>query len=108
MDYKEVGETASKLLVYAKDMGLPEEIRGEMHAAAIMLFGVEEALRAAEAAEARAEKAERERDILIKWIHGECWSCVRRYDCNSRLGPHRKCWEFDQSILQRHQGNSTC
>lgn len=62
MDYKEAGETASKLLAYAKDMGLPEEIRDEIHAAAIMLFGVEEALRAAEAAENRAEKAERERD----------------------------------------------
>ena len=60
------------------------------------------------AATARAEQAERERDFLIKLIHGECWACVRRYDCNSRLGPHRKCWEFDQSILQVRQGNSTC
>ena len=65
-------------------------------------------LKLRKAAEARAEQAERERDFLIKLIHGECWACVRRYDCNSRLGPHRKCWEFDQSILQVRQGNSTC
>ena len=59
------GETASKLLSYSKDMDIPEDVRAEIHAAAIMLFGVEEALRAAEVAEARAEKAERERDAAV-------------------------------------------
>lgn len=55
--HKEAGEAASKLLAYAKGVDIPEEIRDEMHAAAIMLFGVDEALSAAEDAEGRLEEA---------------------------------------------------
>ena len=49
---------------------------------------------------ARAEKAERERDTLIKRTSGDCWSCIRRYECNSRRGPHNRCWEFDNWLLE--------
>lgn len=48
----------------------------------------------------RAEKAERERDTLIKRTSGDCWSCIRRYECNSRRGPHNRCWEFDNWLLK--------
>ena len=41
-----------------------------------------------------------ERDALIKRTAGDCWSCVRRYECNSRKGPHRRCWEFDPWLLK--------
>lgn len=27
------------------------------------------------------------RDALIKRTAGECWACIRRYECNSRKGP---------------------
>lgn len=53
-----------------------------------------------EEAEARAEKAESERDTLIKRTSGDCWSCIRRYECNSRRGPHNRCWEFDNWLLK--------
>ena len=51
-------------------------------------------------AEAREKKAERERDTLIKRTSGDCWSCIRRYECNSRRGPHNRCWEFDNWLLK--------
>lgn len=41
-----------------------------------------------------------ERDALIKRAAGECWACIRRYECNSRKGPHRRCWEFDSWLLK--------
>lgn len=41
-----------------------------------------------------------ERDALIKRTAGDCWSCVRRYECNDRKGPHRRCWEFDPQLLK--------
>ena len=41
-----------------------------------------------------------ERDALIKRAAGECWACIRRYECNSRKGPHRRCWEFDPWLLK--------
>ena len=41
-----------------------------------------------------------ERDALIKRTTGECWSCIRRYECNSRKGPHSRCWEFDPWLLK--------
>ena len=41
-----------------------------------------------------------ERDALIKRTAGDCWSCIRRYECNSRKGPHRRCWEFDPWLLK--------
>ena len=41
-----------------------------------------------------------ERDALIKRTAGDCWSCVRRYECNSRKGPHSRCWEFDPWLLK--------
>ena len=41
-----------------------------------------------------------ERDALIKRTAGDCWSCIRRYECNSRKGPHSRCWEFDPRLLK--------
>ena len=41
-----------------------------------------------------------ERDALIKRTAGDCWSCIRRYECNSRKGPHIRCWEFDPWLLK--------
>lgn len=41
-----------------------------------------------------------ERDALIKRTAGECWACIRRYECNSRKGPHSRCWEFDPWLLK--------
>ena len=41
-----------------------------------------------------------ERDALIKRTSGGCWSCIRRYECNSRKGPHSRCWEFDPWLLK--------
>ena len=41
-----------------------------------------------------------ERDALIKRTAGDCWSCIRRYECNSRKGPHSRCWEFDPWLLK--------
>lgn len=40
------------------------------------------------------------RDALIKRTAGDCWSCIRRYECNSRKGPHSRCWEFDPWLLK--------
>ena len=41
-----------------------------------------------------------ERDALIKRTAGDCWSCIRRYECNSRKGSHSRCWEFDPWLLK--------
>ena len=41
-----------------------------------------------------------ERDALIKRTAGECWACIRRYECNSRKGSHSRCWEFDPWLLK--------
>ena len=41
-----------------------------------------------------------ERDALIKRTAGDCWSCIRRYECNNRKGPHKRCWEFDPWLLR--------
>ena len=41
-----------------------------------------------------------ERDALIKRTAGECWACIRRYECNSRKGPHSRCREFDPWLLK--------
>lgn len=41
-----------------------------------------------------------ERDALIKRTAGECWACIRRYECNSRKAPHSRCWEFDPWLLK--------
>lgn len=46
------------------------------------------------------EKAKGERDRLIARTKGECWTCIRRYECNSRRGPHKRCWEFDEMLLK--------
>ena len=43
-----------------------------------------------------------ERDALIKRTAGDCWSCIRRYECNSRKGPHSRCWEFDPWLLKEN------
>lgn len=41
-----------------------------------------------------------ERDALIKRTAGECWACIRRYECNSRKGPHSRCREFNPWLLK--------
>jgi ABC-type uncharacterized transport system fused permease/ATPase subunit len=46
------------------------------------------------------ERVVEDRDNLIKRTREKCWSCIRRYECNSRHGPHKRCWEFDASLLR--------
>ena len=41
-----------------------------------------------------------ERNALIKRTADECWACIRRSECNSRRGPHSRCWEFDPWLLK--------
>lgn len=55
---------------------------------------------AANSYKAELEKVKGERDRLIARTKGECWTCIRRYECNSRRGPHKKCWEFDEMLLK--------
>ena len=45
------------------------------------------------------QRAATERDVLISRLRGKCWACSRRYDCDSRRGPHSKCWTFYPQIL---------
>lgn len=53
-----------------------------------------------ERAESALKKVKGERDRLIARTKGECWTCIRRYECNSRRGPHKRCWEFDEMLLK--------
>ena len=46
------------------------------------------------------DKARMERDNLIRRTSRQCWSCIRRYECNSRRGSHKRCWEFDTALLR--------
>ena len=51
-------------------------------------------------ARAELDRVTAERNALIKRTAGDCWACIRRYECNSRKGPHRRCWEFDPWLLK--------
>lgn len=55
---------------------------------------------AANSCKAELEKVRDERDRLIARTKGECWTCIRRYECNSRRGSHKRCWEFDEMLLE--------
>lgn len=59
-----------------------------------------EAAEALSSLQAELEEVKAERDRLISRTKGECWACVRRYECNSRRGPHSRCWEFDEWLLK--------
>lgn len=53
----------------------------------------------AEAAEARAEKAERERDEYFAHLKGRCFCCVHKdggFDCHVKCRGHRRgtAWEY--------------
>lgn len=58
-----------------------------------------------ESLQSELEKVKAERDALIKRTAGDCWSCIRRYECNSRKGPHSRCWEFDPWLLKEETAN---
>ena len=60
----------------------------------------EEAATAIETLRTDLARVTAERDALIKRTAGECWACIRRYECNSRKGPHSRCWEFDPWLLK--------
>ena len=60
----------------------------------------EEAALAIETLRADLARVTAERDALIKRTAGECWTCIHRYECNSRKGPHSRCWEFDLWLLK--------
>lgn len=90
MDYKELIEHLKECGTYGFKQ---EECASAATAITDLLARLEEA-------EARAEKAESERDTLIKRTSGDCWSCIRRYECNSRRGSHNRCWEFDNWLLK--------
>ena len=55
---------------------------------------------ALEELQSELERVKLERDTLIKRTSGECWTCIRRYECNSRRGPHSRCWGFDSMLLR--------
>ena len=55
---------------------------------------------AANSYKAELEKVKGERDRLIARTKGECWTCIRRYECNSRRGPHKRCRELDEMLLK--------
>lgn len=61
---------------------------------------LEDAADALEKLQAELARVTAERDALIKRTAGECWACIRRYECNSRKGPHSRCWEFDPWLLK--------
>ena len=61
---------------------------------------LQDATTAIETLRADLARVTAERDALIKRTAGDCWSCIRRYECNSRKGPHRWCWEFDPWLLK--------
>ena len=61
---------------------------------------IEDAALAVETLRADLARVTAERDALIKRTAGECWACIRRYECNSRKGPHSRCWEFDPWLLK--------
>ena len=60
----------------------------------------QDAATAIEALRADLARVTAERDALIKRTAGDCWSCIRRYECNSRKGSHSRCWEFDPWLLK--------
>lgn len=60
----------------------------------------QDAVLAIKALRADLARVTAERDALIKRTAGECWACIRRYECNSRKGPHSRCWEFDPWLLK--------
>lgn len=60
----------------------------------------EDAAAAIETLRADLARVTAERDALIKRTAGECWACIRRYECNSRKGPHSRCREFDPWLLK--------
>lgn len=60
----------------------------------------QDAALAIETLRAELARVTAERDALIKRTAGECWACIRRYECNSRKGPHSRCWEFDPWLLK--------
>lgn len=60
----------------------------------------QDAALAIETLRAELARVTAERDALIKRTAGECWACVRRYECNSRKGPHSRCWEFNPWLLK--------
>lgn len=79
-NYFRVNEVAKKILDYSRSDDTPDGMKDDLHEAAIMLFGVDEAQRKAEQAmeraekaEDRAEKAEKERDAAIKRLRETCW-----------------------------------
>ena len=114
------GADVDRLAAY-EDTGLePEEIAAHIETAAPLsvLQAENEKLRAglerknealdfsrttdAEAVRLAADLARvtSERDALIKRTARDCWSCIRRYECNNRKGPHKRCWEFDPWLLK--------
>lgn len=58
----------------------------------------DDAALAIETLRAEIARVTAERDALIKRTAGECWACIRRYECNSRKGPHSRCWEFTRGF----------
>lgn len=60
----------------------------------------QDAALAIETLRAELARVTAERDALIKRTAGECWACIRRYECNSRKGPHSRCREFDPWLLK--------
>lgn len=60
----------------------------------------QDAALAIETLRAELARVTAERDALIKRTAGECWACIRRYECNSRKGPHSRCWEFNPWLLK--------
>ena len=47
----------------------------------------------------RLERAEKAKHSLIAFLNGLCMACVKRYDCNTRKGSHKRCWKFDYFLI---------
>lgn len=59
-----------------------------------VVTAITDLLARAEAAEERAEKAERELQIAVGGLVGQCKYCRKNQECTSRKGSHLYCWEW--------------
>ena len=98
MDYDKLIENFKQLEFVAYNYNINGEVLG-MGCAEFESVMADAAL-AIETLRADLARVTAERDALIKRTAGECWACIRRYECNSRKGPHRRCWEFDPRLLK--------
>lgn len=47
----------------------------------------------------KLKKEESIKHLLIGFLNGLCKVCVKRSNCNNRKGSHKRCWNFDYSLI---------